>query len=40
MKKTVYYRRTELWVGKFGIFWGGIWGVEFPNGNFYGWSTL
>lgn len=32
----VNLREGELWIGRLGIFWGRITGIELPNGNFYG----
>ena len=34
----IWLRNGELWIGHLGIFWGGIWGIELTNGEFYGWA--
>lgn len=36
MRPRIWLRRTELWIGPVGIFWGKPWGIELPNGRFFG----
>lgn len=40
MRRRIWLRPGELWVGTLGIFWGRITGVELPSGRFIGLSAL